>query len=486
MKRTLVLGSLLLSSCLCHVGASTYSINKGSGDTTAYFVKMGAFSHLENAKRMQESTPFETNIHFLSRYYSLLSPAYSSKEMAEAQLVRIQKIAGDAYLIALYKKPAKPQVERKELDTYEKGVQYFKSGAYEDALIAFDRALIEDENNQKAKIFYARTLYKLKLYKEAKEAFESLINDRLSSQDTKMIGLYLERIAKQQKRHFFDGRLSVGAGYDSNINLTTDAPTTIYGPLTLINDTQKTDSLYALVSLQLVHQYKADSFTLISKLYSYNELAHTASGNNLNYLDISTGVKKSFEKWSIMIPVGFNTSILEGEEIGNNIYLNPMIRYNLSHYYHTYVKGYFHENSTQFSDFRDHQAFGSVVGIGYKDKQIEGVIQGGYTVFDAKDDVRFDVNKALVRTLVFGKYYISKALFVGGNLSFAKETYDDMDPVMGYAKESDILNAGLSVGKQMHQNGYIIGKYQYQNVDSNINAYSYDKNSLAVEYKHRF
>jgi tetratricopeptide (TPR) repeat protein len=375
--------------------------------------------------------------------------------------------------------------EIKSLTSYQEGVNLYQAKRYEEALALFDRALIDDENDIFSRFYYAKTLYQLTIYKEAKLEFEKLLHLKISHKDKKEVQKYLDAIKADTKRSFFHTSVSFGIGHDDNINLTTDIKTTKYGQLTLLNDTNKTDSNYGLISLSLTHNYDATIFDIVSSLYSYNEFAHTASGNDLNFLDIQTGISKQYNNFSFSLPVGVNNSYLDGTHVGYNIYSTPSIKYHINKNFTTSFETAFVDNTSKYMTGKDYRLLGVTSGIMYKNDTFESGIFGGVSQFDAKDDTRFDVDKDVFNSSFYG-YYTFSQNFVGLTGSYAKESFNKLDSTMNYKREDKILRYGLQLGKNINKNIITTLGYKHIKNDSNINVYTYDKNNYTFDLKYRF
>lgn len=488
---------LLALSMALYANIDNYTMQKEDNSENKYFVKLASFSSERNAKKLQLTVDFPTKIIHLKHYYSLVSDEFENRDKVKESLLNIRKNFSDAYIITLYKKieekkiVVKPKTVIKkepkkqiikEKSAYEKGIEFYDAKEYEEALMLFDRALIDDENDMDARKSYAKTLYKLSLFKEAKKEFLSLQNISFDRE----VESYLNQIKRKERKHFFNTAISLGAGFDDNINLTTDANTTEYGPLTLINNTSKTDSIYGLATLSLTHLYKGELFNLNSSLYSYNELIHSAKGNDLNFLDVSSAASKRYGSFLISLPLGFNTSYLDGSHIGYNIYTNPSLTYNISKTFKTYMSVSFLDNTTKFAKSRDYISFGSSAGLRYGTKRFQSVFMANLQRYDAKKDLRYDISKDMAFAMVQGKYYLFSSIYLGANLSFKKDKYRDLDEVMGYKREDDTFAYGALLGKSITQDASVHLRYKHTKNSSNVNAYSYKKNTFAFECKYRF
>ena len=477
---------LLASISVLSADLTDFTLYKQAGMNAKYFIKLGSYSNAQNAQKILQHSRYAKRILFLQKYYSVVGKEYSSLKDAQENLQEIKKLYKDAYIIELYKNPQSQDNDKISLSEFQKAINQYHNKEYEEALVGFDRVLIDDENNLDAKIYYAMTLYKLGIYDEAKKTVQEILKRDLSKDQKRKIDTLLKAIETKTKRHFFTTIFSIGAGYDDNINLNTDELYTQYAGRTLQNDTKKSKSSYGLASLLISHRYHGNSIDVVTSLYSYNEFAHTHNENNMNFLNLSTSVIKSINDWTFSLPMGVNGAYLDGKAVAYNLYTNPTISYRISNNLKTHLETSYLNNDTKFMSGRDYTLKGVHIGLTYKNRRLKTGLQVGFDDVDQKRDLRFDVEKDVVSASVFEKYFIFSSTFIAANVGYLQESYKKLDQNMGYRRSDDILNAGLSLGQQIGQNSLMELGYAHKKNDSNVNAYSYDKNIYTIEYKYRF
>jgi len=467
-----------------------YELYEKSDTMTTYFVKIGAFSDLKDATRLEtKSALFDTQVINMQKYYSVVSQGFRTIKEASAYLVKVKKHYQDAYLFSLYKnqeiKVVMPKVVPKVLTSYDEGVAHYKAKRFEEALASFDRALIDDENDLNSRFYYAKTLYELKIFNESKIEFSKLLGSALSENDKLEVKNYLDAISSNTKRSFFNVEVSLGAGYDDNIDLTTDEKITKYGNYLLENNTDKKESTYGSATLALSHRYNGSFVDVVSSLYSYNEFAHTADGNDFNYLDLKIALQKRYDDFLISMPIGANIAYIDSDEIGYNIYTSPSFRYYINENFITSLESTYLDNSSKYMKGKDYTMLGVNGGLIYKNKSFESGLFGGVNQFDAKKNLRFDVDKDVINTNIYS-YYTFYKNYVGINGSYAKEDFNRLDSALGYKREDKILRYGLSVGRNIDKHFATSLGFKHTTNESNINVYTYDKNNYIFDVKYRF
>lgn len=483
-----ILWVLLISLTLHATADNHYLLTNRDGTKTDFFVKAGAFRILSHAREALAATDLPLHIMRIKTFYCLVSKRFASQQEAQSHLHKIQNTYPDAYIITLYRKPApKTQTGPDPLTrNMQQGIAAFKAKRYEEALAAFDRQLIEQPENTHAQRYYAKSLYALRLFKEAREAFVKLSKSDLSKSEQAEVAKYLEAIEKSRQKHIFSLTLTAGVGYDDNINLNPDRNTTQYGPYTLRNDTDKTASSYGIFACTLAHTYKAENFTLYSQLYSYNELLHSAKGNDLNFLDVSTALIKQYKNLTLLFPIGLNTAYLDGEHISQNLYTIPTIRMQAAPMWQTSLHATLLENHTTFAKDRDYRRYGSGIGVRYGTSRDYAGIDLCWQRDDAKTQRRYDINQDVMRYTLYGYYHFRKLFYLGANADWERHRYRDLDPVMGYRRHDDKKRFRVTLGKAVTPASALEGSYVYTDNDANINTFSYEKNALTLKYRYQY
>lgn len=202
---------------------------------------------------------------------------------------------------------------------------------YEFALSAYDRILIAEPNNTRARLEMAQTYFKMKLYVQSLSEFnEVLKNKKLPLKVKKIVNAKVEYIKSIQKKSFIKATAIAGILYDSNINST---PATgsfnIYNPtvdstvLVTNNDKEESTSIYQVVG-QLNHTYKySDNFILNSSVTALLMKYNDHKEKDIHALSLSTAPTYLFKNYKIALSVLFDKVNLGHESYQNNIYFNP-------------------------------------------------------------------------------------------------------------------------------------------------------------------
>jgi len=153
------------------------------------------------------------------------------------------------------------------------GLVALKLHRYKEAQAAFERVLIIDPSNMRAKLELARVYFLQKRYKLAKELFKEVLKENIPPQVRKNIQKFLVAIDKRE--HHFSALLMLGVGYDSNVNTLNDSDS-VYIPalnLSFKNRTKPKEDMFQNTFLSITHNGGAieNSFIVYAKaLRHYN------------------------------------------------------------------------------------------------------------------------------------------------------------------------------------------------------------------------
>lgn len=211
------------------------------------------------------------------------------------------------------------------------GRSAYELGKYEFALSAYDRILIAEPTNSRARLEMAQTYFKMKLYTQSLSEFnEVLKNKKIPVKVKKIVNAKIEYIKSIQKKSFLKATVITGILYDSNLNST---PATgsfnIYNPtvdstvLVTNNDKEESTSIYQVVG-QLNHTYKySDNFILNSSVTALLMKYSDHKEKDIHALSLSTSPTYLYKDYKIALPLLFDKVNLGHESYQNNIYLNP-------------------------------------------------------------------------------------------------------------------------------------------------------------------
>ncbi len=468
---------------------SEISTNNNLETVTNYTIKLATYKDQNNAKVEKAYLPFDTFIIKKGNYYGLYTGEYTSVAKAKQKLKDIKNLYHDAFIIKTFSLQQKAQkvtkISQKKQSYFDLGKKLFSQKKYESALAMYDRELIENPNNHVARLEYARCLYQLKLYKSAKIEFQKVLAIDPPPNVQKNIKQFLNKMKREKIRGNFSGTISAGISYDDNLYYNTYLESTKYAGLELKNNTKKTKDSYENVDLLLKYQYNSENFNWENCFYTYNEFYNNEKSNNLNFINISSIISKRFNSVYFNIPIGFSNIWLDGENNSNNIYTQPSIGFTIANNTNMIMSASYVENISKVDKERSHTKKGAKISmIKFFDQlSTNGSIQFEKT--EKKEGERFDISKDQLQFAGGVSYKFLQNSIINLGYYYEKDQYTDLDNVLGYQRE-DRKNRVLFSIKQPIKNGSLSFNYTHTDNDSNINTYSYKKNSYKLGYGYEF
>jgi tetratricopeptide (TPR) repeat protein len=191
-------------------------------------------------------------------------------------------------------------------------------GQYHQAVFAFERVLFVNPNSVDARLGLALTYYDLRNFKAAKTEFILLSQYQLSSKLSQTVQQYIQIIDKRalQANGFWQNRLKLGLGFDSNANNgSSDEFITLplLGQVRLFDESLETSSAFHHLQLQTIYTKPIDQ---LSKVYA------SASLLNVSFSD-SSASSKTFASFF----AGYETSVkVHGSsyDINANVFYRPL------------------------------------------------------------------------------------------------------------------------------------------------------------------
>ncbi len=488
-KLVLLLPSVLLLSLHAsyhdrHVYYFKSSLPKEATYIPIYRVKIGAFSHLNNAKKMQKNTP-KSYILKGEKYHNLYLGAYHDKAEAMRTLNVLQKHYHDAYLVTTYEIQKPIMIEEKE-DFFKQAQAYFASGDYESALALYDKEMILHPNNHLAALEYARTLYMLGFYKQAREVFVNVLAQNPPAQVQHNIHLFLEKIENKLTTHSFTGTIMIGATYDDNLGYTTSSPTFNYGGLTLENDTNKTKGFYNTLNLLLSHHYQKEHFSWESSFYTYNEFQQQNNISALNLLHLSTAISKSYNNFKITLPVAISHTWFAQKRDTLSLMTQPSFIFKVSNKTQLALQTLYRHSKNETDDEKSYGTWGTSIITSSVFKQSSIQTKLGYEKDKKEEGERIDISKENFYAGATLGYDVltDSQLFL--RYLYLESHYSDSDPTLAYAREDKKNQLTLGMKQGISKKSALSLIYTYLNNHSNINSYSYKKNAYTLNYNYDF
>lgn len=210
---------------------------------------------------------------------------------------------------------------------------------YPRARLAFERILMVNPMNDRARLELARSQAAGKQFEKARQNLKEVLGHDLKPAVRENVERYLKDVERYSKRHTFSGRLDIGAIDDSNVNVGPDseiidiAPI-IYGSLTVDELTLSKGSLPSasrgqFASLALSGSYDVGSqgsWLAFGDVMLYNNMLDKAEALESSYFMVAAGGARLNEGCLLRCPVRFSHIESGGEPLVDMVGIAPVYR----------------------------------------------------------------------------------------------------------------------------------------------------------------
>jgi len=367
------------------------------------------------------------------------------------------------------------------------GRSAFEVKKYELAYSAFDRVLIANESNHRARLELARTLFLMKAYKQSKKEFSRVLLAPIPKTVRTQIDKFIKMIEDKESGYILNKVAIFGIGWSDNIENT--ANDYLFNNQLQSQNIQEDFSFKAVVVGNLIAPFKKDNKKAWeSTAVLFLQEQDTVKKNNIFVTSLSTGI--SYIEKGFKSTTSFTYDHIWIDNKHNMTFIG--LAYNL--------KGKTNKTNMISLDIKlkDKNMYKNIDKA--KDSRI---IEFGlsYTMPIHKDilvlsanhssetkdggtrvDITKDINKLKVSydKKIFDNY---KTIF---NYQYQQDTYNQMRSLAGLTtgeKREDIIHScTLKVSKKLSKKKIIDLELIHIKNDTNHDAYAYKKQSVSLNY----
>ncbi len=454
---------------------------------TLYLIKIGTFKSIEYAQNLlKNSTSF---IIRENGYYNVIASSYDDRKEALQSLKQLRQTYSDAYIVKGYEKIGSErvaEVKRVQRDFLEEADRAFREGEFESALALYDKEMINHPNSKRAALGYATTLYKLGFYKESKKEFQKILVLNPPANVKRNIEAFLDSIDSKLTVSHFYGSVTIAMGYDDNLGYNSSKRYTEYGGIKFENDTNKTKGSLGTLSLLLGHHYSKEAFSWDNSFYTYNEMQSKDTIEDLNYFNFTTAPSYGYGSYRFTLPMGVDYSFLDRESESNTIFSSPEIKYRFDRDMILSLVLNISKTKNKRDEGRSYKSKGFKTTLLKRHDALTIYGAVGYRDDKKSSGERYDVSKKLFDGYINILYKLNTLFMVTNSYYYELSKYNDLDEALGYKREDDKYRATFGFDYLVDRADIFSCSYQYLKNSSNINAYSYDKNSLFIKYTKKF
>lgn len=429
----------------------------------------------------------------------VIAPVAMAEEAVETKNISLEeeKIAAEKKLEELFSKVTKNP------DDLDINFQYAqlatKLNKYDEAIAAYERMLIVNPNLSRVKLDMALVYMKSGSFGQAKSLFEDVMSQDPPKTVQDNIESLMAVVRKAEKKHYFNGSVTLGFNSDSNASATpaTGAVDLFGVSIPLDGSSQAASDDHRFVSLTGTHTYilpskKRHIWKTDGAIYK----THQSSIGTLDLTVFSLKTGPTFNIPKLRTKIGFDIGYSDthlarrsyqetiSESMKIEHFMTPKVSVNLS---------WAHENrrfknspsATTYELRNGHaneQKFGATISLSKND-----VITTGFTLRQEHTKTKYNTNRQeswnISHTHIFPKDY-----FLNTSATLKRSHYKGIDVLVSPTViRSDFeRNISFTLGKKITPKLTGSVSYQWRNIDSSIQNYGYKNERLGVNVSYSF
>ena len=367
-------------------------------------------------------------------------------------------------------------------DDLQDGVKYYKSKQYERALEIFDRLVIKYPKNKRARLEYARVLYRLGMYDESKKQFQKVLSTNPPLVVQKNIKYFIRLIDKKQKTDFFRGSIAIGATHDNNIENKSDNP--MYAGFVDANrDKRKDNFLTAEVSLS--HMKKLPNARWMNSLYLYDEQSHQKSSDRVSFISLSTTYQLPLFGLRVSLPLNYSLTYIDSQRYSKSIKVQPKVE-KLNNSSIISMQLHYEDNKNYNDSERSYKSYGIKAKYLWMLNRFRNFVGLGFKEYKAKKDVRLDVSKKRVTVDMSSSYPLTQTNLLSLFFKNTHDKYTKEDPTIQDHRKDTTNNLSFSINQEISKNNSFELSISKIKNKSNMDFYTYDKSLFSLKLRKTF
>ncbi|WP_218914999.1 surface lipoprotein assembly modifier [Desulfurivibrio alkaliphilus] len=413
-------------------------------------------------------------------------PAAADPVLSGRQMLAEQRYdeAYELLLTAFRADPGHPEIN------FLLGRAAFESGRTEEAVMAYERVLLHNPEANRAKLELARSYLRLGSRELARQYFHEVLATNPPEPVWQNIQRFLAAMDAAEKKHFINGLVTLGVGYDDNVNTFPANDTVRFNGWQVDLKGEEKSNWLLNTNLVLNHIYRArynSPWNWKTTFTNYNAFHESVNDMDLNLFALSTGPTWRRDRLLLQAAVGYTHVDLGfdrylgmlGLSAGGTWLLSPNWALN----------GGLEWRDRDFHKNDDRDSTNLLVTLGpvfsHGDNRVGLTL--GYETNDADTD-HYSYDRWRLGLRYDRQLPNDFAAFAA--VRYQETDYDDDEPLFNKAREDETIfyQLGLSrvfwraADSRRSLTGQI--SYSYTDADSNIELYEYTKSvaNLALTY----
>jgi len=370
------------------------------------------------------------------------------------------------------------------------GLSAQKAGLYHEAVFAFERVLLVQPDNDRARTELAFTYFLTGEDETSKKLFLQVLsrNPPITVQDNinKLITAIEKRISARQ--HMLTGHVELKQGWDSNVNsATSNTEVTILGITFTIGEAgQATEDTFTGLETALNYTYKQNKNTAWFANYMF-------IGRENNTEDFDTQVN------SIQLGPIINTSFgrlrfplqLQSVRLNTRTYQQAnSFSTELTRFHQTFSSSYFLQHSQiRYPESPAQDVDSNLLGIGLSTAS-KGALNYHLTLFHSEDSAledSYDFNAKTTTGLQAGiNWSLSRWHILQPKILYQTMEYDAIHPFFTDLREDDYTSISLKWLWRLESTWTLTTSLEDISNDSTVGLYQYARQQVYLGIKHNF
>ncbi len=366
------------------------------------------------------------------------------------------------------------------------GRSAYETGHYEVALAAFERVEMLDSGNLRNKLEMARTYFMLKMYKDAQNKFQEVLNNPNLPQNVRTnIEMYLAKVKNVQSRSFTYATINLDWLYDSNVNYGSLESTYDISTGTMPSASEKSDRAFQLYA-NVVNVYDFGSsggYAFKNRVKLFLKDYKKLDDYDVQYLAYNPSVLYKNTKYLAEFIVGLDVMTLSKREYLRTVSFSPRFEYNhlntlrsiVSFKYQTKyftqkaqsgLNSHHYEVDYSLQDIISPRSYVQAGLIGIREQKLHGKrIDVDY------DEYRVNLAYANQFSAVYGMEAFGQ---------YRRRNYKDHSTLFDSTRYDDAGTLSVALNARILQTLRFHIKGGYDRVESNQKVFSYEKYTLTI------
>jgi tetratricopeptide (TPR) repeat protein len=366
------------------------------------------------------------------------------------------------------------------------GLSSWAMGKLSHASFAFERVLMLNPDNQRARLELARTYYAMRQYELAEDEFRKAYASDLPETVRENVKRYLEQLEQRTRRWRFDAEVGAGAIWDDNVNFGPSDGTvdTLLGELRVVSNALPNETWGTLAIGSAFLSYDVGDrgkWLGTAALAGYRNWFDDASGQEIEYARAGLGLRYVGRRLLFDIPLRADALDYGGDPLLRMIGVDPSLLYAADAHWHFITRLNLEERDYRDNDARD-ASFGKAGQVvRYLWGRRPHTLSMEWNAFIEEADEDGFTNEGWEGVLGI-EFTLPWALKLYGKGYYRRIEYEEVlyTELQDAAREDDRLQLVGGLRKEIAPSVELDANFRHINNDSNFGLYDYERNVATV------